>query len=106
MARTRATLRRRAHKRPGMTIPLAVVAGFGPLVYETIKATKANGFDGTSQALLAYTTGFSRWEGKWKAEYLMKGMGPVVAGLLVHKLAGRLGLNRALGKAGIPFVRV
>jgi hypothetical protein len=26
--------------------------------------------------------------------------------LLVHKLAGKLGINRALGQAGIPFVRI
>jgi hypothetical protein len=31
---------------------------------------------------------------------------PIVAGLLVHKGASMLGLNRVLGKAKIPWIRV
>lgn len=98
--------RPRARHKAAMTIPVAVVAGFAPLAYETVKQFQANGLDGASQALVAYTTGYSRWESKWRFDYLLKGMGPVVAGVVVHKLAGKLGINRALARSGVPFLRI
>lgn len=89
-----------------MTLPVAVLAGFAPLAYQTYRSYQENGVDGASQALVALTTGYSRWEGAWKAEYLMKGMAPIVAGVLIHKLAGKFGINRALANAGVPLLRL
>jgi hypothetical protein len=110
VAKTRTIVRyRRAkthHKRAAMTFPLAVAAGFAPIIMQTVNAFKSNGIDGVAQSLTIGTTGWDRWNGKWKPEYIARNMGPVVAGILVHKLAGRLGINRALARTGIPFVRI
>jgi hypothetical protein len=43
---------------------------------------------------------------KWMPEYLMQGVGPIVVGVFVHKLASKLGINRGLARAGVPFLRV
>lgn len=96
----------RRSRKASMTIPLAVIAGFTPLVFQTVRSFNENGLDGASQALVAYTTGYSRWEGEWKFSYLMRGMGPVVGGILAHKLASKLGINRALANAGVPLLRI
>jgi hypothetical protein len=92
--------------KPGFTVPVAVLAGFAPMAYETYSNYQKNGLDGASQAIVALTTGYSRWEGAWKLQYLLKGMGPVVLGMFIHKMAGRLGLNRTLARAGVPFLRI
>lgn len=99
----KAKARRRSQS---MTVPVAVIAGFAPLVFQTYRSYTENGLDGASQALVALTTGYSRWEGKWVPQYMLKGLGPIVAGVLVHKLAGRIGINRALANAGIPLLRI
>lgn len=89
-----------------MTLPLAVLAGFAPLTLQTLSMYQSSGFDGATQSLVAGTTGYSRWEGKWRAQYLMAGMGPIVLGILAHKVASRLGVNRALANAGVPVIRI
>jgi len=34
------------------------------------------------------------------------GLMPLAVGVLVHKVAGRLGINRAIASTGIPFIRI
>jgi len=36
----------------------------------------------------------------------MAGWGPILTGLIVHKAAQKFGLNRAIARAGIPFVSI
>jgi len=106
MIRYRTAKAARRHSAAKFTLPVAVLAGFAPLAYTTYRSYSEKGLDGASQALVAYTTGYSRWENTWKFDYLLKGMGPVVAGIMVHKLAGRLGINRALSRARVPLLRI
>lgn len=110
MAKTRTITRyvrakRRGHK-PGFQIPLAVIAGFGPLVSDVLHGYQTGGIKSASNDLLANVTGYDARAGKWDFGLLLKGMGPVFAGLLVHKFAGKLGVNRAIARAGIPWFRI
>ena len=92
-----------------MTIPVAVLAGFVPLgvgVYGAVRRGMAGDTAGMTQELTIRTTGFNtdtksfHWPAFWGT------YGPILAGLVVHKAASRLGVNRALAKAGVPFLRV
>lgn len=98
--------RPRRRSRAGFTVPLAVLAGFAPLVSWGIVDMKAGGVKQLSGGLCARLTGYNPGDGKWNSYWLMQGAAPIVLGILAHKLAGKLGVNRALGRSGIPFVRI
>jgi len=114
MAKTRTIVRYRTakakqHRKASMTIPVAVVAGFAPLGFGLVSAGKralSGDMAGASQELVIRTTGWNQDTKSWNSGIFMQSYGPILAGLLVHKLAGRLGVNRALGRAGVPFLRV
>jgi hypothetical protein len=103
MAKARA---RRATK--GFTLPVAVIAGFGPLVIYGMNDLRTGGvpslLDGVSRRLTGFGTEGSG--GLWEPKHLSRGLLPILGGLAVHKIAGRMGINRALANAGIPFLRV
>lgn len=110
MAKRRTVVRyvksKRRHSRGGFTVPLAVVAGFGPMLADVVHGYQTGGIASASNDLLANVTGYDARAKRWDFQLLMRGMGPVVAGMLVHKFAGKLGINRAMSKAGIPFIRI
>lgn len=97
---------RRTWRRPKPTVSLAVVGGLMPLAARAIDGYKGNGLYGVGDAILSGLTGFSSFDKKWHADIMAGNLGPIVAGVVVHKVAGRLGVNRMLAKAGIPFVRI
>lgn len=97
---------RRRHS-AGMTIPLAVVAGFGPIISHTWTGFQTGGVAGALNDLSAYTTGYVPADNQWKPAHMLEGLGPVIAGIMVHKIVGgKLGVNRMLSSAGIPLVRL
>ena len=98
--------KRRGRGRGGFTVPIAVVAGFGPMLSDVLHGYQTGGIKSASNDLLANVTGYDARAGKWDFQLLAKGMGPVLAGFVVHKFAGKLGINRAMAKAGIPWVRI
>jgi hypothetical protein len=106
--RTRTVYIKRAKHRSkaGFTLPIAVLAGFAPLGFNAIKDYRDGGLQVLGKGLVLRTTGMNTDTGKWMPEYLMQGLGPIVAGVFVHKLASKLGINRALAGAGVPFLRV
>lgn len=90
-----------------MTIPLAVVAGFGPIISHTWNGYQQGGLSGALNDLSAYTTGYVPADNQWKASHMIEGLGPVLAGILVHKFIGnKMGVNRMLASAGVPLVRL
>lgn len=100
---------KRASRRPGMTIPLAVVAGFAPLAMGEIGALRramAGDTAGAAQQAVIYATGYNTDTKSFHWPTFVGSYGPILAGMLVHKLAGRMGVNRALSKAGVPFIRI
>lgn len=100
----------RKHRRSGgMTIPLAVVAGFAPLAMGELGAVKralSGDTAGASQQAVIYATGYNMDTKSFHWPTFVGSYGPILAGMLVHKLAGRMGVNRALSKAGVPFLRI
>lgn len=96
--------RRRAAK---MTVPIAVLAGLAPGAASAYEGFKKDGFRGLSYRLANDYTGYDAYNKAWNASELKNGLMPLVAGFMVHWLiGGKLGVNRALGRARVPFVRL
>lgn len=98
-------------KKAGFTIPVAAVAGFLPLLnyaYLGYKGWPENRLYGMMTELVYYATGYHQRLRIWNpGDGMVKGIGPIVMGLLVHKVIGqKLGLNRVLKSAGIPIIRI
>jgi len=101
--------KRGSHKqgKQGFTIPLAVVAGFAPLAHDTMTEVKVRGPGGIPHVLAYHLTGVNTWDNnKFNSQVLINGWTPILAGFLVHKLAGKFGINQMLAKAGVPILRI
>lgn len=96
----------RRHSRPKMTIPLAVLGGLVPTVVASLETAKAQGPMGGLKMAGMRMTGYNPWVGKWYASEMAAGWVPLLAGVFAHKLANRIGINRAVARAGIPLVRI
>lgn len=89
----------------GIKLPLAVVAGFAPLAMN-VYSVSGQGVQRMMWMGTQALTGYDTDAHKWWAPNLNKGATPILIGMFIHKLASRLGINRALGSMGIPVVRI
>jgi len=50
----------------------------------------------------------SNWDSPYEFDTTigLKGLKALIGGFLIHKVASVIGLNRALGRAGVPYLRV
>jgi len=97
----------RRHKKK-LTIPLAVVAGFIPAATEIQKTWSFFGGPGAIMHTTAGLIGYDTYSNEYRGLARMKEAGTygIIAGLGVHWIASKLGVNRALGRAGIPLLRI
>jgi len=98
--------RARRSKRGGFALPLAAIAGFAPLASYTIADMQGGGLPLVAKGLSWRLTGWNVDANKFDASGLWQGLFPILGGVLVHKIASKLGVNRALAGAGVPFVRI
>ena len=89
-----------------MTIPIAVVGGAVAGVVETIPYLMDGRFDMAGELLVRNYTGWSIKENKWYYPYAQRGLMPLLIGMIIHVLASKLGVNRMLGRARVPFLRI
>lgn len=94
----------RPRRRPRMTLPMAVVAGFVPTAVG-VWNRRSSGTE-ISNYLQRGWTGIEPGTGTFNFANLRKGAFPAVAGYFVHMIASKLGVNRALGRARIPLIRI
>lgn len=93
--------RKKGRRSSKMTIPLSIAVPVGMVaygVYNNLVVEKNPGK--TCQAL----TGFNASTGDFYMPSIVATWGPVVAGGIIHKAAGYLGVNRMLSK--VPLLRV
>lgn len=110
--RNRPVARRRRSRRGGFTLPLAVVAGFAPLAMDMWnvgyqRKDQPGGRIGgmlhmAALDLAAYNTDTKSFD----SNHLGTGWGAITLGFLAHKVANLLGVNRALARAKVPFIRI
>lgn len=103
---TVAKAKRRRRSSNGQTIPVALLAGFMPVGLEAIHGMQVGGWKGMLHQVTYSFTGWDTDARNWESSRLSGGLYPVLIGMAVHKVAEKFGVNRALGRARIPFLRV
>ncbi len=103
MARRKGVAKRRSG---GFKLPIAIVAGFMPGLTNLNSAYQAGGWNLMSDTASRQYIGFSPSTGRWNFDQFRHGTFPIILGVAVHKLAGFIGVNRALGRMGIPIIRL
>jgi hypothetical protein len=106
IVRYRSRPKSKRHSKAGFTLPVAVLAGFAPLGIAALDGYKYNGVTGLAKRVTMGMTGYNIEDKRFYPQEMARVAGPIVLGVLVHKLAGKLGINRALAGAGVPFLRV
>ena len=113
MAKKKRTMRRRVfsritHRAKKMTFPVAVIAGLMPGVTGTINVATAQGGGWKAAGTYACSayTGYNPLTAQFSIGNMSQGLKPLAIGVIVHKVAGWLGINRAIAGAGIPFIRI
>jgi len=98
--------KKKHRKKPQMTMPLAVVAGFVPPGLTIYREGLTGGVEGGARAASRIFLGYDSIAGRWDFQQLQYGFGPVLMGFGIHKVAQMVGINRALAAAKIPFIRI
>ena len=93
-------------RKAGFTIPLAVIGGMVPTVAFAYEGLQKGGPVEAAKRASMRLTGYNPWTGHWYFSEFASGWFPILAGLMAHKLANKVGINRALASAGVPFVRI
>lgn len=116
MAKTSRAIRRvyvtqsKARRRSRPSLSLAVVAGFAPTLAFAIEGFKLPGDQGgiveAAHRVTMRMTGYEWKNNKWIASELAMGVGPLLLGGLVHKMANKMGINKTVRKATMGFLSI
>jgi hypothetical protein len=102
--------KRTMHRKPKPTVSLALLAGLAPTAAFAYEGFKIGGDQGgiveAAHRVTMRLTGFEWKSGTWSAAEMGAGWTPILVGGFAHMLANRLGLNRMLGRSGVPFIRI
>lgn len=98
--------KKRTRRNSGPQFPLAIVAGLVPGLATVTNAFQSGGFQEASRQMGIAYLGYDSAIGRWSIDGMWQGSIPLVLGLVVHRLAGTLGINRQLASARVPFVRI
>lgn len=99
------TKKRQRGKRK-FTIPVAPVVGLIAGLAEPLHRARYGDWDGAIDELSLAYLGYSTRLNKWSINSMARGAAPLLMGLLVHKTASLLGVNRMLAQAGVPIIRI
>jgi hypothetical protein len=90
-----------------MTLPIAVLAGFAPLLTHTLAGYKENGLEGAGRYSVSALTGYDTAAHVWRPMEMRRGLLPITLGVLIHKyIGGKMGVNAALSRSGVPLLRL
>jgi len=89
-----------------LTVPLSMVAGFTPLIASGVRGWQAETFRGAGKEMLYGLTGYDIDTHQFNQAFMWNGTYPILLGTIIHKVAGRLGVNRMIAATGIPFLRI
>lgn len=97
--------KKKQRKRAGFTIPIAVVAGAGAQALPVIEKAAKGDWGGVVDKLLYQYGCYNKTKGAFDLK-LVGNYAPLIVGLIIHVIASKLGLNRILGRAKIPYFRI
>lgn len=91
----------------GMSVSLAMIGGLTPMLADLMSAYRVGGGEAVLGHVSLCTTGYDPADGLWKPMFAVKKLyGPMFIAAVVHKFAGKLGINRMIAKSGIPIFRI
>jgi len=88
------------------TIPVAIFGGLAAGLYDPLREAMAGDFNAAMRTLSWNYSGYNARTGKFEMSGLKRGLLPLILGVIIHKIASQLGVNRVLGQSGIPFIRI
>lgn len=97
---------KKRRRQPKPTIPLATLLGTAAGMIQPARRIAQGDTDGGMIELVKNYTGYDAGFNEWKFQHLWKGLAPMLGGMAVSMVASSLGVNRRLGKAKIPFLRI
>lgn len=97
---------RGSRRKNGFTLPLAMVAGFIPIITKAWDLWKGGGI-GNLKYLVKRLVPYDMDAKRVSFNNLGEGLYPILGGYLVHWLiGGKLGINRMISRAKIPWLRL
>lgn len=101
--------KKKNRKQRSFTIPMAVVggvvAGVSPAIQKGLEGDWVGIMDKLAYGF-AGVSGVNVGQPKLDLKGLKTGLLPVIIGAMVHIVASKLGINRALGRSRIPVIRI
>lgn len=100
--------KKKRYSRKKAQFSLGVAAGMAPLLSTAYKGWKSGGFNADGGLPEAVSTALFGVDaaGTFEFHRMKRGALPLVMGVLGHKVATKLGINRAISSAGIPYLRI
>jgi len=98
--------KRKTRRAAKFTLPVAVVCGMMPRASSAARGWGNDGLRGLAKGTTYAMTGYDYYAHTFNPSFMWNGTYPIALGILIHKVAGMLGVNRALGRARIPFIRI
>jgi hypothetical protein len=93
--------KKKRHGSRSMTLPMAVIVPVAVLGYNAAKSMAAGHSDDVVEAFTGMRSGQP-----WSPNRMIANLGPIAVGFGVHWLAGKIGVNRMLGRAKVPLIRI
>lgn len=94
------------HHKPKTTISVAMIAGLVPMALDLKSAYAVDGMAAVVSHVGLCTVGYDGVN-PWNPRHAIRKLyGPLLMGVLVHKVASKLGVNRMIARAGIPLFRI
>lgn len=88
-----------------MTIPLAPVLGV--IAMPSLQNAAVAALNGNAEEALNQAAGIlGMYRGSFSVDRLLDNMRPLFLGIVIHIMASKLGVNRVLGRAKVPFIRI
>lgn len=98
--------KKKSRRRAKTVLPLAVVGGLAAGVAEPLQYAASGRFTDGMRQLSKNYSGYDPIGKYWSVKDLKAGLIPLMIGVMIHKVAGKMGVNRAIARSGIPFVRI
>lgn len=96
--------KKNARKRNKITLPLAVIGGLTPAIVGVWN--RRNSGTEIASYLQKGFTGVDPATGTLNFANFRMGLLPVMFGVVAHKVASMAGLNRAIARTGLPWIRI
>lgn len=90
----------------GMKIPLLLVAGLSVGVGNTLSDIQTYGLANGTKLMSRHWLGYDHVSGRFIPSLMKGGTYPLIVGAVLSKIASALGINKMLGRAKIPFIRL